>query len=74
MLAQAQRTAIGHGWAWRLKQCNAEAIGEPGERQDLVRSFTLMHELPARGHRPDLPRGLPAAAAGHGRQVRPVTR
>jgi SAM-dependent methyltransferase len=48
MLEQAQRTANEHGWAWRLKQCNAEATGEPAGSYDLVCSFTLMHELPAR--------------------------
>lgn len=48
MLEQAQRTANERGWAWRLKQCNAEATGEPGGSYDLVCSFTLLHELPAR--------------------------
>jgi SAM-dependent methyltransferase len=48
MLEQAQRTANEHGWAWRLKQCHAEATGEPGGSYDLVCSFALMHELPAR--------------------------
>lgn len=48
MLEQAQRTANERGWAWRLLQVPAEETGLPGGSFDLVCSFTLMHELPAR--------------------------
>jgi SAM-dependent methyltransferase len=48
MLEQAQRTANERGLAWRLLQANAEATGLPGDGFDLVCSYTLMHELPAR--------------------------
>jgi SAM-dependent methyltransferase len=48
MLEQARRTANERGWAWQLRQANAEATGLTADSFDLVCSYTLMHELPAR--------------------------
>lgn len=48
MLEQAQRTANERGWRWQLVQALAEDTGLPGGHFDLLCSYTLMHELPAR--------------------------
>lgn len=48
MLEQARRVANEHGWPWRLHQVPAERTGLPSASFDLVTSYILLHELPAR--------------------------
>ena len=48
MLEQAQRLGNEHGFAWRLIQAAAEDTGLPDGQWDLVTSYILLHELPAR--------------------------
>ena len=48
MLEQAQRLGNEHGFAWRLIQAPAEDTGLPAAQYDLVTSYILLHELPAR--------------------------
>ena len=48
MLEQAQRLGNEHGFAWRLLQAPAEDTGLPAGEYDLVTSYILLHELPAR--------------------------
>lgn len=48
MLEQAQRLGNEHGFAWRLIQAPAEDSGLPAAEHDLVTSYILLHELPAR--------------------------
>lgn len=48
MLEQAQRFGNERGCSWRLLQANAEDTGLEAETFDLVTSYILLHELPAR--------------------------
>ena len=48
MLEQAQRFANERGLKWRLVQAAAEDSGLPDGAYDLVSSYILLHELPAR--------------------------
>lgn len=48
MLEQARRVANEHGWAWKLHQVPAEDTGLASSSFDLVTSYILLHELPAR--------------------------
>ncbi len=48
MLEQAQRLGNEHDFAWRLIQAAAEDTGLPAAQYDLVTSYILLHELPAR--------------------------
>jgi SAM-dependent methyltransferase len=47
-LEQARRVANEHGWPWRLLVAPAEDTGLPDASFDLVTSYILLHEIPAR--------------------------
>lgn len=47
-LEQAQRVANEHGWPWRLRVAPGEDTGLPAGSFDLVTSYILLHEIPAR--------------------------
>ena len=51
MMEQAQRAANERGWHWHLLQVPAEDTGLEAESFDLVASFILLHEMPARAIR-----------------------
>ncbi|MEM1089073.1 MAG: class I SAM-dependent methyltransferase [Pseudomonadota bacterium] len=51
MLEQAQRFGNERGASWRLIQACAEDTGLPDASFDLVTSYILLHELPARATR-----------------------
>lgn len=51
MLEQAQRFGNERGLSWRLIQANAEDTGLPDASFDLVTSYILLHELPAKATR-----------------------
>jgi SAM-dependent methyltransferase len=48
MLEQAQRQANAKDLAWKLYVARAEDTGLPAESFDLVSSFIILHELPAK--------------------------
>lgn len=48
MLRQALRTANANGWAWRLHQRAAEDTSFEAASFDLVTSYIIFHEMPAR--------------------------
>jgi hypothetical protein len=48
MLEQAQRQANEHGLDWKLYLARAEDTGLPDASFDLISSFIILHELPAR--------------------------
>lgn len=51
MLRQALRVANENGWAWELKQANAEDTGYAAGSFDLVASYIIFHEMPAKAIR-----------------------